>query len=186
MNGLECYLRIKANRGICEKCDDHPTTNQRLQWYDYKSRYTKANLDYLMLLQINSTLEDVAIKENLSADTIGRILNDKVAQEVDWRIFSKVGLIGVDEIAIRKGYNDYLTIITSRYKDKVRIIGVLKGRDKLPLKTFLKQIPYRLKKTIAGVCCDMNEGYINAALEGLKNKVPATFDRFHVAKKYRE
>ncbi|MCF6777913.1 transposase family protein, partial [Thiotrichales bacterium 19X7-9] len=47
MNGLECYLRIKAKRGICENCDDHPTTNQRLKWYDYKSRYTKAYLDYL-------------------------------------------------------------------------------------------------------------------------------------------
>jgi len=24
MNGKECYLIIKARRGICEKCDDHP------------------------------------------------------------------------------------------------------------------------------------------------------------------
>jgi len=26
MNGYECYLRIKAKRGICESCDEHPTT----------------------------------------------------------------------------------------------------------------------------------------------------------------
>ena len=186
MNGLECYLCIKAKRGICDKCDNTPTTNQRLKWYDYSSRYTKAYLDYLMLLLVNSTLEDVAVKESLSADTIGRILDNQVSQNVEWNNFSRLGLIGVDEIAIRKGYNDYLTIITSRYKDKVRIVGVLKGREKLPLKAFLKQIPYRLKKTIEGVCCDMNEGYINAVLEGLKNKVPVIIDRFHVAKKYRQ
>ena len=79
MNGYDCYLRIKAKRGICETCDDNPTTNQRLEWYDYKSRYTKAYLDYLMLLLVNSTLEDVAIKENVSPDTIGRIMDTNVS-----------------------------------------------------------------------------------------------------------
>jgi transposase len=67
MNGYECYLRIKAKRGICESCDQHPTTNPRLSWYDYKSRYTKAYLDDLMLLLVNSTLEDVAIKRMQTA-----------------------------------------------------------------------------------------------------------------------
>lgn len=99
--------------------------------------------------------------------------------------YIKIGLIGIDEVAIRKGYNDYLTIITSRLNDKVRIIAVLKGREKATVKAFLKQIPSRLKRTIEGICCDMNEGYINASLEVLK-KVPVIVDRFHVAKKYRQ
>ena len=185
MNGYDCYLRIKAKRGICESCDENPTTNQRLSWYDYKSRYTKAYLDYLMLSLVNSTLEDVAIKENISADTMGRTLDANVSKKVDWNQYTKLGLIGIDEIAIRKGYNDYLTIITSRFNDKVRIIGVLKGREKATVKGFLKQIPSRLKRTIEGICCDMNEGYINASLEALK-KVPVIVDRFHVAKKYRQ
>lgn len=50
MNEQECYLVIKAKRGICENCDDHPTTNQRLEWYEYKSRYTKDYLKSLMIL----------------------------------------------------------------------------------------------------------------------------------------
>jgi len=185
MNGYECYLRIKSKRGICEKCDDTPTTNQRLEWHDYKSRYTKAYLDYLMLSLVNSTLADVSIKENISADTIGRVLNKKVSQKVNWKDFKKLGLIGIDEIAIRKGYKNYLTIITSRLDGKVRIIAVLKGREKTTVKRFLKSIPFRFKRTIEGVCCDMNEGYINAIKESLK-KVPIIIDRFHVAKKYRE
>ncbi|MDC0535996.1 transposase [Francisellaceae bacterium] len=176
MNGLECYLRIKAKRGICEHCDDHPTTNQRLEWYDYKSRYTKAYLDYLMLFLVNSTLADVAIKENLSADTIGRILDTKVAESVNWKSFNKLGLIGIDEIAIRKGYNDYLTIITSRVNNKVRIIATLKGREKLTVKVFLKKIPSRFKRSIEGVCVDMNEGYINAVKEALKKTLSLLID----------
>ena len=94
--------------------------------------------------------------------------------------FKKLGLIGIDEIAIRKGYKSYLTIITSRLDGKVRIIAVLKGREKTTVKRFLKSIPFRLKRTIEGVCCDMNEGYINAIKESLK-KTPIIIDRFHVA-----
>ena len=34
-----CYLEIEAKRGIRVDCDEHPTTNQHLERYDYKSRY---------------------------------------------------------------------------------------------------------------------------------------------------
>ena len=94
-------------------------------------------------------------------------------------------MIGVDEIAIRKGYKNYLTIITSRLDGKVWIIAILKGREKAAVKRFIKSIPFRLKRTIKGVCCDMNEGYINAIKESLK-KAPIIIHRLHVAKKYRE
>ena len=104
MNGKECYLLIKARRGICEKCDDHPTTNQRLDWYDYKSRYTKAYLKHLLLSLVNSTLEDVATKENISADTLERALQKMVSEKVDWSRFKTLDLIGIDEISVKKGY----------------------------------------------------------------------------------
>ena len=49
MLGKPCYLLIKPKRGICENCDDHPTTNQRVGWYEYKSRYTTAYEDHVLL-----------------------------------------------------------------------------------------------------------------------------------------
>lgn len=69
--------------------------------------------------------------------------------------------------------------------DKVRILGVLNGREKSTVKAFLKKIPPRLKRKIQGYCCDMNEGYINAAMDVLPS-VPIIIDRFHVAKLYRK
>ena len=139
----------------------------------------------LMILLVNSTLEDVAIKQNLSADTIARIVTEQISDSVNWKDFNRLGLIGVDEIALRKGYNNYLTIVTSKCKENIRILAVLKGREKSTLKAFLKKIPSKLKRTITGYCCDMNEGYINAAIEVLKN-TPIIIDRFHVAKLYRK
>ena len=46
-------------------------------------------------------------------------------------------MLGLDEISLKKGYQDYVTLITSKTKDGVKILGVLKGRDKATVKAFL-------------------------------------------------
>jgi transposase len=94
-------------------------------------------------------------------------------------------LIGIDEISVKKGYKNYMTIITNKSSQKVHILAVLKGRENATVKVFFKSIPPKLKGTIQGVCCDMYDGYINAALEELKG-VSIIIDRFHVAKLYRK
>ena len=42
------YLIIEPKRGKCDDCDKHPTTNQRLNWYDYKQRHTKLYEDHIL------------------------------------------------------------------------------------------------------------------------------------------
>jgi len=53
------------------------------------------------------------------------------------------------------------------------------------VKQFLSSIPKDLAKTVENVCCDMYDGYINAAKEASGSKVNVIIDRFHVAKNYR-
>lgn len=65
------------------------------------------------------------------------------------------------------------------------ILGVLKDRKKVTVKRFLSSIPKDLSKTVENVCCDMYDGYINAAKEVFGSKVKIIIDRFHVAKNYR-
>jgi len=184
--GMPCYLIIKPKRGICENCDDTPTTNQRLDWYEYKSRYTKVYETHVLLSLVNSTVADVSIKEDVGTDAIDGILKRRVGGKVDWKHFRKIGLLGIDEISLKKGHQDFVTLITSRVNGKTRILAVIKGRDKDKTKAFLSAIPRRLKNTVVGVCCDMYDGYVNAAKEVFKEKVPVIVDRFHVAKLYRK
>lgn len=183
--GKPCYLMIKPKRGICEYCDDAPTTNQRLNWYEYKSRYTKAYEDQVLFSLVNSTVKDVSIKEDLGSDAVDGILKRRVSNKINWKHFSKIGLLGIDEISLKKGYQDFVTLITSRVDNKTRVLAVIKGREKTKIKAFLCNIPKRLKRTISGICCDMYEGYVNAAKEVFNDKVPVIVDRFHVAKLYR-
>jgi hypothetical protein len=47
---------------------------------------------------VNSTLEDVATKEKVSADTLERALQQSVSEKVDWARFKTLDLIGIDVI----------------------------------------------------------------------------------------
>lgn len=186
ISGKPCYLIIKPKRGICEYCDDALTTNQQLEWYEYKSRYTKDYENHILLSLVNSTVVDVAIKEGIGPDAVDGILKRRVESKANWRNFKKLGLLGIDEISLKKGWQDYVTLISSRLDGKVQILAVIKGQEKVKIKAFLKGIPRRLKNTVAGVCCDMYDGYVNAAKEVFNEKAPVIVDRFHVAKLYRK
>jgi len=67
----------------------------------------------------------------------------------------------------------------------VVVLGVLKNRKKKTVKEFLLSIPSNLANTVKNVCCDMYDGFINAAKEVFGSKINVIIDRFHVAKNYR-
>jgi len=80
--GRPCYLIIKPKRGFCEYCDDTPTTNQRLDWYEYKSRYTTAYEGQVLFSLVNSTVTDVSIKEGIGSDAVDGILKRRIDKKV--------------------------------------------------------------------------------------------------------
>jgi transposase len=183
--GKKTYIEITPLRGICPYCSKSPTTTQQASWYERKSPHTKAYERYILLSIINSTVTDVSIKEDLGYHAIEGIIDRRVESEVDWKRIKSIGLLGLDEISLKKGRRNFVTIVTSR-TEETRILAVLKGREKETVKAFLMSIPKSLQKTIAGVCSDMYDGFVNAAKEVFGPKMPIIVDRFHVAKLYRE
>lgn len=184
--GREVYIQITPPRGLCKRCDDHPTTTQTLEWFERNGHHTKPYDDYLMLQLIGSTLSDVAKKEELTERILQRVIDHYRIDEVDWSLIKRIGLLGIDEIAKLKGKNDYITLITCRYQGVNKILGVLDGKAKASVKAFLSSIPEKKRKTITAVCVDLCDNYINAAKEVLGPEVPIIADRFHVAKLYRK
>ena len=180
------YIRIKLTRYQCTDCDDHPTTTEQPAWYTRRSKFTKAYEEYLMRLLINSTILDVARKEGLSCDEVEGTLNRQIETEVNWDDFEKLSLLGIDEIALKKGHKDFVVVVSTRVDDVTKIIAILPDRKKETVKFFLTSIPKHLKITIKTVCSDMYDGYINAAKAVLGDKVKIVVDRFHVAKNYRK
>jgi len=142
--------------------------------------------DHILLQLINSTISDVSIKENIGYDVVRGILERKIDTHIDWSQIAKIEVLGIDEISLKKGHKDFVTIVSGYSAGRLLILGVLKDKEKKTVKAFLKSIPVRLRQQIKTVCTDLYEGFINAAKEVFSKKVKITADRFHVAKLYRK
>jgi len=184
--GRKVYIRIRPKRYKCPYCEDNPTTTQRLDWYEAKSPNTKAYEKYLLLQVVNSTVEDVSIKQEIGYDAVEGIIDRYIDSEVNWKEIKKLKLLGLDEISLKKGHRDFVTIVTGRSANgELIILAVLQDRNKGTVKKFLESIPKRLKRTIHTVCSDMYDGFINAVKEALPTAMVVA-DRYHVAKAYRD
>ncbi|QQS55444.1 MAG: transposase [Candidatus Competibacteraceae bacterium] len=141
----------------------------------------------MLLACVNSTVLDASIKEGIGYETVRGIIDRSIAKNVDWQAIKNLEIIGIDEISLKKGHQDFVTIVTivtSRMGEKTVILGILTDQKKETVKEFFMSIPKRLRKQVGFICSDMHVGFINAAKEVFGKKVQVIVDRFHVAKLY--
>ena len=185
--GKPTYLKLRPQRYRCLHCKAQPTTTQKLAWYEPRSPHTRAYEHHILLGLVNSTVMDVSIKEGIGYEAVMGIIERQVSPEVDWSDFEDLEIIGVDEIALKKGHRDFVTIISVCLRNgKKRVIGVLENRKKETVRKFFSSIPKHLRKTVRVFCTDLYEGFINAAKEFFGRKIRMVADRFHVANLYRK
>jgi transposase len=183
--GHAVFLHYRPKRYECPDCDGRPTTTQQLAWHEPNSPHTKAYDQYLLLALVNSTVQDVAIKEKLPYETVWGVVERQLAYAVDWTEFTCLGVVGIDDIARLKGQRDFVVSVSARLPDgHVALLAVLPDRKKETVRAFLASIPAALRTTIQSVCTDLYEGYVQAVQEVLP-QVRRVVDRFHVAKLYR-
>lgn len=183
--GRPVYLRLRPKRYRCPDCDGGPTSTQQLSWYSVKSPHTKAYEKYILLQLVHATIADVSSKEGLGAKAIEGIVERWISREVQWAEVKRVKILGLDEIALKKGHRDFVVIVTGKATSgEVKILAVLPDRKKQTVKQFLERMPRRVKRAIRTVCTDMYEGFILAVKEVL-GKAQVVIDRYHVAKLYR-
>lgn len=184
--GRPSYLRYRPRRYQCMECEGHPTTTQRLDWRESNSPHSRVYDEHLLLQLVNSTVEDVSLKECVGYDCVLGALERRIRASVDWGQYVALGVIGLDEIALKKGHRNFVAIVTARLAEgRVVILGVLPDRQKDSVVAFLRSIPERLKQSIHTVCCDMYEGFSEAVREEL-SQARIVIDRFHVARAYRD
>ena len=184
--GRQTSICLRPKRYECPDCDGNPTTTQKLDWYTPRSSFTRAYEERLLLSLVNSTIQDVSLKEDIGYEAIMGVIDRHIDREINWADFTRLDVLGMDEISLKKGHRDFVAIITARHEGETLILGVLPDRKKATVKAFLQGIPKRLRRTIHSVCCDMYDGFVNAAKEVLGKRVKIVIDRFHVAQHYRK
>lgn len=179
------YVELKPKRYQCRSCQGKPTTTQRLSWHQLRSPNTKPYEKWLLRFLVNSTVVDVANKLDITTETVTGVLDRWVTTKVNWNRFQRIEILGIDEIALKRGHRDYVVLITTPLKHQgVEVLAVLPNRKKETVVNFFASIPANLRQTIERVCTDMYLGFVNAAREQLP-RAHIIIDRFHVARAYR-
>jgi transposase len=190
--GHPTYITLCPKRFVCPHCstpERKVTTTQVLSWQVPRGPLTRTYEDHVLLQLVNSTIEDVCRKQHLSYDTVLGALERRISTEVMWEEFTDLEVIGIDEIARRKGHRDFLALITTHTAaGETRLLAVLSDRKKETVKAFLDSIPPHLRCTVRTVCTDMWDGFVNAVRESFgpdpECQVDLVIDRFHVAQHY--
>ncbi len=184
--GHKSYILIRPKRYECSFCGGGTTTTQKSSWYSSKSPETTAYENHILCELVNSTVSDVSFREKIGYKAVKGIIDRRIGYELNCNNIGSFDTIGIDEISIKKGHKDFVTVITSHTADKTGILWLVRGREKDSVRRFLSDIPERLRNTVVYVCCDMYDGYINAAKEVFGEGIIIVADRFHVAKLYRK
>ncbi len=178
------FVEFRPKRYQCSHCQGKPTTTQRLSWHELRSPNTKPYEKWLLRFLVNSTVVDVANKLDITEETVAGVLDRWVTTKVNWNRFQRIEILGIDEIALKRGHRDYVVLITTPLKHQgVEVLAVLADRKKETVVNFFASIPVHLRQTIERVCTDMYLGFVNAAREQLP-RAHIIIDRFHVARAY--
>jgi transposase len=179
-------IELRPKRYRCPFCAGTPTTTQRCEWYEPRSPNTKAYEQWALRMLINSTVTDAARKLGVSEETIEGLLDRWIERAVDWDPWERLGVLGLDEIALKRGHRDFVTLVTVPVEGGgVEILAVLADRKKETVAAFLRAIPEPLRHTVERACTDMYEGFVNAITEEIP-WAEVVIDRFHVARAYRD
>jgi transposase len=105
------FLEIRPKRHRCPSCAGNPTTTQRCDWYEPRSPNTKAYEPWALRMLINSTVTDAARKLGVSEETIEGLLDRWSERTVDGDAWERLGVLDLDEIALKRGPRDVVTLV---------------------------------------------------------------------------
>src|SRR5262249_54714268 len=95
-----------------------------------RSPSTKAYEPWAWRMWITSAVTDAACKLGISEETIDGILDRGIERAVDWTAWEWLGVIGLDEIALKRGHRDFVGLVTAPLGGVgVEILAVLADRE---------------------------------------------------------
>ena len=177
------HLDLGANRCVieCELrrlwCRDCGARFEAVPWARPGSRYTRDFEDVVAWLAQQMAKTPIAGMLRIAWDTVGRIVERVVADQLDETRLAGLVAIGVDEISYRRGQR-YLTSVADHSTGA--IVWCAPGRNAATLQAFFDQLGDR-RDSIRAVSIDMSGGYEKAIRDSIPD-AEVCFDPFHVVR----
>jgi transposase len=181
ISGKASYLRFIRRRFFCSHCRD--PFSESLSFVQERRDYTKRYQAWIFHQVKENNITAVQRLEGLTYDQIESIFLTEARARIPANPFANLKRLGIDEISLRKGKQNFALILTNL--DTGDVVDVLEKRTQDKLRARLEQLTQQERSQIEEVAIDMWEPYSTVCEELLPN-ADITVDRFHVAKAVNE
>lgn len=177
ISGKACYLRFTRRRFLCPKCQDpfsEPLGFVK-EHRDYTNRYQARIFHQVKENNVTAVMR----LEYLTYEQVESIFLTETKSYIPDNPFASLKRLGIDEISLRKGKQDFVLILSNL--DTGEVVDAIEKRTKEKLHQRLEQLTLVERNQITEIAIDMWEPYADVC-NGLLPNAVITVDRFHVAK----
>jgi transposase len=150
--------------------------------------YTYRFEQQVMRMLIGSNEEEVARRLGISAETVGLIVRNQLADARAKQVNPQrlITDVGIDELSLKKRHKLYATLLTDLTNpERPEVLAVADGRDEAAARKCLEKLAEPQRRQVRTYRADMAQAFHNACRDLLPFAKPVV-DRFHVAKQFNE
>jgi len=176
ISNRQVYLKFNRRQFKCHSCKK--PFSETLDFIGKRRRHTDRFAEMIVKQVIHSGTHNVAQNNSLTDDEVWSIV--EYMSKKQWSLdLSELRRLGMDEISLRKGQDDYVVVFVDL--DKKELVGLAESRKHKDIKEVLESWGDKVLSQIKEVSIDLSGNY-----RGLVQKVlpeaDIVADRFHVMK----
>jgi transposase len=172
------FIEAHYRKGFCPHCGK--IVVEHLEYTSPGLRMTNRLAIYIVELGRKMSDADIARLLNMRWHAVHKVHYEALEHKYRDMDYGTPRLLGVDEIATRKGHN-YATVIVDL--ENGRVLSLEEGRTKNSLRQFYEKLTPKQREGIEAVVTDAWEGFISATKAMLPNAAIVT-DYFHLVRKF--
>jgi transposase len=172
---MDTEIILKKKRYICGCDPEHPFDEQ----FKFLRKYQRQTIPFekhVVILTHKNTVKNACELAGIGEGRCQRIYNHYAQYVLENREPETLRLLGIDDIARKKGHN-YNTVIYNQ--ETGNVVAVFTGRKKDDVIEYLEDWPLEVRLKVEAVSMDMSRSYCNSVLECFPNAKPV-IDRFHI------
>jgi transposase len=173
-------LRVEYRKVWCDHCGG--VRVEHLEFADPSQRFTHRLAAHAADL-CRRGLSVAAVADHLDLDPKTVKAIDKAALQAEFgqTCYADLRRLAIDETALKKGQNDYMTVVLDY--DTGRVVWMGLGHGVATLDTFFAAMPGEVRAGIQAVAIDMWDPYIKAVRHWCP-QADIVFDLFHVVRAF--
>lgn len=177
----QTFVQIEYRRVWCSPCGKAQV--EALDFLEPHKRVTRRLARYVYELCTMMTVQEVARHLDLDPKTVKAIDKHFLAEEFADTDCDNLRVLAIDEIALRKGQNGYMTVVLDY--ETGRVVWMGEGRNMETLDAFFAEMAEEQKEAIEAVALDMWEPFITRVQHHCP-QAKIVFDLFHLVKGFGE